>query len=206
MFSRIFIERPKFALVISILIVIVGGLSIPLLPIESMPDITPPTIKVSGTYPGADANTVLESVAAPIEEQVNGVEDMLYMSSTSSNTGSYTLTVTFEVGTDLDMAAVLVQNRVAIAEPTLPEEVKRLGVSTKKQSTNIVLFICLNSPDERYDEIYLTNYVILRIKDELARKANCDVYVLCRQLREQQAAGAVECRGRGPAASWRKRG
>ncbi len=169
MFSRFFIDRPIFASVISIVIVIAGLVTMRTLPIAQYPEISPPTVQVTANYPGANAEVVAETVAQPIEEQVNGVEDMLYMSSTSSNTGSYTLTVTFEVGTDLDMAAVLVQNRVAIAEPTLPEEVKRLGVSTKKQSTNILLIASLFAPDEAYDTLYLSNYATLRIKDELAR-------------------------------------
>ncbi len=169
MFSRFFIDRPIFASVISIVIVIAGLVTMRTLPIAQYPEISPPTVQVTANYPGANAEVVAETVAQPIEEQVNGVEDMLYMSSTSSNTGSYTLTVTFEVGTDLDMAAVLVQNRVAIAEPTLPEEVKRLGVSTKKQSTNILLIASLFAPEEAYDTLYLSNYATLRIKDELAR-------------------------------------
>lgn len=169
MFSRIFIERPKFALVISILIVIVGGLSIPLLPIESMPDITPPTIKVTATYPGADANTVLESVAAPIEEQVNGVEDMIYMDSKSDSEGMFSLTVSFEIGTDVDMAQVMTKNRVAVAEPLLPEEVMRQGVKVDKQSTAMVEVVSLRSPGGTFDELYLSNYIATRIKDQLAR-------------------------------------
>ncbi|MEZ4601312.1 MAG: multidrug efflux RND transporter permease subunit [Syntrophotaleaceae bacterium] len=169
MFSRFFINRPIFACVISIVIVIAGLVAVRTLPIAQYPEISPPTVQVTANYPGANATVLAETVAQPIEEQVNGVEGMLYMSSTCSNSGTYSLTVTFEVGTDLDMAAVLVQNRVAIAEPSLPEEVKRLGISTKKQSTNILLIASLFSPDERYDTLYLSNYASLRIKDELAR-------------------------------------
>ena len=169
MFSRFFIDRPIFASVISIVIVIAGLVTMRTLPIAQYPEISPPTVQVTANYPGANAEVVAETVAQPIEEQVNGVEGMLYMSSTCSNNGSYGLTVTFEVGTDLDMAAVLVQNRVAIAEPTLPEEVKRLGVSTKKQSTNILMVASLFAPDEDYDILYLSNYATLRIKDELSR-------------------------------------
>ncbi len=169
MFSSFFISRPVFASVIAIVIVIAGLVSLTGLPVEQYPQISPPTVKVTAVYPGANAKVVSETVATPIEQQVNGVEGMLYMSSTCASDGSYSLTVTFEVGTDMDMATVLVQNRVAIAQPMLPEEVKRQGVTTKKQSTNIVLFIALTSPDGRYDEVYLSNYVSLRIKDELAR-------------------------------------
>jgi HAE1 family hydrophobic/amphiphilic exporter-1 len=143
--------------------------TLPVLPVAQYPDITPPTVKVTTTYPGANAQVVADTVAAPIEQQVNGVEGMLYMSSTSANDGTYALTVTFAVGTDLDMAQVLVQNRVAIAQARLPEEVKRQGVITKKQSTSIVLMITLTSPDERYDSLYLTNYATLRLIDELKR-------------------------------------
>jgi len=169
MFSRFFIERPIFASVISIVIVIAGAVTLGTLPIAQYPEITPPTVQVSAIYPGANARVVAETVAAPIEQEVNGVEDMIYMSSTSANNGSYTLTVTFEIGTNLDMAQVLVQNRVKLAEPNLPEEVKRQGVNTKKKSTNIILFISLFSSDERHDELFLSNYATLRIRDALSR-------------------------------------
>jgi HAE1 family hydrophobic/amphiphilic exporter-1 len=169
MFSKFFIERPIFASVISIVIVIAGVVAFGVLPVAQYPEITPPTVEVSTTYPGGNARVVAETVAAPIEQQVNGVEDMIYMSSTSASDGSYKLTVTFEIGTDLDMAQVLVQNRVKLAEPNLPEEVKRQGVNTKKKSTNIVQFISLYSPDGRYDELYLSNYATLRLRDLLSR-------------------------------------
>jgi HAE1 family hydrophobic/amphiphilic exporter-1 len=169
MFSRFFIERPIFATVIAIVMVIAGAVTFNVLPVAQYPEITPPTVQVSAVYPGANAQVVAETVAAPIEQQVNGVENMIYMSSTSASDGSYKLTVTFEVGTDLDMASVMVQNRVALAEPSLPEEVTRQGVNTKKQSTNIVLMVSLTSPDERYDELYLANYATLRIRDVLSR-------------------------------------
>ncbi|MBW2465323.1 MAG: efflux RND transporter permease subunit, partial [Deltaproteobacteria bacterium] len=169
MFSRIFIDRPILASVIAIAIVISGLVTLPTLPIAQYPAITPPTVRVSCTYPGANATVVAQTVASPIEQQVNGVEGMIYMSSTSANDGTYTLTVTFEVGTNLDMAQVLVQNRVAVAEPRLPEEVKRQGVTTTKQSTAIVLMIALTSPDERFDTSYLSNYASLRIIDDLKR-------------------------------------
>ncbi len=167
--SRFFIERPIFATVISLVIVLIGGITIPLLPVEQTPDITPPTVVVSTTYPGASPEVVAETVGVPIEEEVNGVENMIYMDSQSTDDGGYQLTVTFEVGTDVDMANVLVQNRVNIAMPRLPEEVKREGVKTDKRSTNMVLMVNMISPDRRFDEIYLSNYVGTQIKDVLAR-------------------------------------
>ena len=169
MFSRFFIYRPIFASVIAIVIVLVGVLSIPLLPIESMPVITPPSVQVSTSYPGAGAAVVAESVTAPMEEKINGVENMIYMSSKSASDGSCNITITFEVGTDVDMATVLVQNRVNEALPILPEEVTRQGVKVEKQSTNITLMINMVSPDGAFDELYISNYTTTRIKDVLAR-------------------------------------
>lgn len=169
MLSRFFIERPIFANVIAIVTIIFGIVTLMKLPVEQFPAITPPTVRVATVYPGANAKVVADTVAAPIEQQVNGVEHMLYMSSTSANDGSYALTVTFEVGTNLDMAQVLVQNRVAIAMPTLPEEVKRQGVTVMKQSTAFIQFVSLNSPDGRYNDLYLSNYATLSIRDELNR-------------------------------------
>ncbi len=166
--SRFFIHRPIFASVISIVIVIAGIVSFGALPVAKFPEVSPPTVQVKATYPGADARTIAETVATPIEQEVNGVEGMLYMSSTSASDGSYTLTVTFELGTDMDMAAVLVQNRVAIAEPKLPEDVRRQGITTKKQSTQILQFIALSSPSGEYDPLFLSNYA-LNVKDNLSR-------------------------------------
>ncbi|TWT51881.1 Efflux pump membrane transporter BepE [Thalassoglobus neptunius] len=168
--SRFFIFRPIFASVISIVIIIAGIVSFGALPVAKFPEVSPPTVQVKATYPGANAATIAETVATPIEQEVNGVEGMIYMSSTSASDGSYTLTVTFELGTDMDIAAVLVQNRVAIAEPKLPEDVRRQGITTKKQSTQILQFIALSSPDQTYDALFLSNYG-LTIKDELSRVA-----------------------------------
>ena len=169
MLSKFFIEHPIFASVISIVIVIAGTVSVGLLPVAQYPEITPPTVEVKTNYPGANAQVVAETVAAPIEQEVIGVEDMIYMSSISASDGSYTLTVTFKVGTDLDMANILVQNRVTLAEPKLPEEVKRDGINTKKKSPNIILLASLSSPDGRFDELYMSNYATLRIRDTLSR-------------------------------------
>jgi len=169
MFSKFFIERPIFANVIAIVTMLIGVVALVNLPIERYPEITPPTVMVMASYPGAEAQTLADTVAAPIEQEVNGVENMLYMSSTCSSDGSYKMTVTFEVGTDLDEAQVLVQNRLAVAMPRLPEEVQRLGVTAKKQSTNIVLAVSLFSDDNRYSDLFLANYATLRVKDQLSR-------------------------------------
>ena len=168
-FSRFFIHRPVFALVISIVISLLGVVAIPSLPIEETPDITPPTVSVSGIWPGASAPVVADNVALPIEQQVNGVDDLLYLSSTSSDDGTMAMTLTFEVGVDVDMATVLVQNRVAAAEAGLPEEVTRQGLTTRKQSTNMVQVVNVLSPDGRYDDIYISNYINLNVRDVLAR-------------------------------------
>lgn len=169
MFSIFFINRPKFALVISIVLMIAGGLAILTLPVAQFPDITPPKVQVKATYPGANAEVVEQAVATPIEAQVNGVDNMLYMSSTASNDGGYTLDITFAVGTDPDQAAINVQNRVTLAESSLPQEVVRQGVTTKKQATNMLLVINLFSPEGTYDELFLSNYASLNVQDSLAR-------------------------------------
>ncbi len=179
MFSRFFIHRPIFASVIALLTILLGGISVLSLPVENTPDITPPTVQISSVYPGANARVIAETVTRPIEEEVNGVEGMIYISSKSSDDGSSTITVTFEVGTDIDMATVLVQNRVAIAEPKLPEEVKRQGVVTKKQSTSMVMMVNLISPDDSRDSLFLSNYATTRIRDGLLRiKGVGDVQVM----------------------------
>jgi multidrug efflux pump len=169
MFARFFIDRPIFAWVLSLVIILIGGVAIIFLPITQYPPITPPTIQVTASYPGANAQVVADVIAAPIEEQVNGVENMMYMSSQSTNDGNYALTVTFEIGTDLDTAQVLVQNRVALAIPQMPAQVQLQGINTKKRSPDILLAVSLFSPDERFDELYLSNYATIHIQDELAR-------------------------------------
>jgi hydrophobic/amphiphilic exporter-1 (mainly G- bacteria), HAE1 family len=169
MFSHFFVRRPIFAMVIAIVIMIIGLFSMTGLPIERYPNIAPPAITVDAVYPGADAQTVADTVAAVIEKEVNGVEGMIYMNSVSANDGTMKLTVTFATGTELDMANVLVQNRVAKAIPQLPQEVQRIGVKTQKKSTDANLYIGFSSPDNRYDDIFLANYVSLFIKDEIAR-------------------------------------
>src|SRR5947209_6028698 len=169
MFSRFFIDRPIFAAVLSILITLAGGISVFSLPLAQFPSISPPTVTVSAVYPGASARDVAEAVAAPIEQQVNGVENMFYMSSQCANDGTYNLTVTFRNGVDLNMATVMVQNRVNLAIPSLPEVIKQTGVMTRKRSPDILMGLALVSPDGRYDQLYMSNYAVLQIKDELAR-------------------------------------
>jgi len=167
--SHFFIDRPIFAAVISIVITMVGGIALTRLPLAQYPQIAPPTVEVQCNYPGASAQTVAETIAAPIEQKVNGVEDMLYMNSSSTNDGSYALTVTFKPGVDLNLAQVLVQNRVGLALPTLPEVVRRTGVITRKRSPDILLQVSINCPDGRYDQLYLSNYARLHLQDELSR-------------------------------------
>jgi multidrug efflux pump len=167
--SHFFIDRPIFASVLSVVIVIIGGVTLTQLPIAQYPEVAPPTVQVTATYPGANAKTVADTVATPIEAEVNGVERMLYMSSRCTNDGQMLLDVTFELGTNLDMAQVLVQNRVSIALAKLPEEVKRIGVTTKKKSPAILLCINLISPDGSYDQLYLNNFATLSVKDDIAR-------------------------------------
>ena len=152
-FTRFFINRPIFAAVLSIVIVLVGSLALITLPVTQYPEIAPPTVVVTTNYPGADAKVVAETVATPIEQEVNGVEDMLYMSSTSTNSGAMMLTITFKPGTNLDKSQVLVQNRVALAEPKLPEEIRRQGISVKKSSPDLSLVVNLVSPNKRYDRV-----------------------------------------------------
>jgi multidrug efflux pump len=188
MLARFFIDRPVLAWVISIVIVLLGGIAAALLPIAEYPEITPPTVRVTASYPGANSQVVADTVAAPIEQQVVGVEGMMYMSSQSNNDGSYTLDVTFELGTNVNMAQVLVQNRVAIAEPTLPDVVRTIGVAVKKRTPDVLLGISLYSDDDPetgrpyYDSLYLSNYATIHVKDAVARVEGVgDVVILGQQ-------------------------
>src|ERR671934_497013 len=169
MFSKFFIDRPIFASVLSILVTLAGLLALFSLPIAQYPEIAPPTIEVSAVYPGANAQVVADTVAAPIEQQVNGVEGMMYMSSQCTNDGNYTLTVTFRPGSDLNISQVLVQNRESLAEPILPDLVKRRGISVKKKSPNVLIIVNLFSGDESRTNLELSNYATIQIRDELSR-------------------------------------
>ncbi len=164
-----FIDRPRFATVLSLLIVFIGALAYTSLPVAQFPEVAPPTVVVRGAYPGATPDTIAKTVAAPIEQEVNGVEGMLYMNSQSTSDGAYELTVTFELGTDLDNAQVLVQNRVAMAEPRLPEEVRRIGVTVQKASPDLLLVVQMYSPDETFDLLYISNYALLQVRERLRR-------------------------------------
>jgi HAE1 family hydrophobic/amphiphilic exporter-1 len=167
--SHFFIERPIFAIVISVVTVLLGTIAFTVLPVAQYPEIAPPTVVVQAQYPGADPQTLAQTVAEPIEQQVNGVENMLYMSSVSAMDGTMQLTVTFKLGTDPNIAQVLVQNRVAIAEPQLPLEVRNIGVTTQKQSPDILMAIGLTSKNNTYSPLYLSNYAYTQIEDTLKR-------------------------------------
>ncbi len=169
MISHFFIDRPIFSAVLSILLTLAGLVSIFSLPIAQYPEVTPPTVLVTASYPGANANTVNDTVAAPIEQQVSGVENMLYMSSKCTNDGTYQLTITFKLGTDSDMAQVLVQNRVSLAQPVIPDLVQRQGINVKKMSPSTMMIVNLVSESGEYDDLYLSNYATIQIKDELGR-------------------------------------
>jgi multidrug efflux pump len=188
MLARFFIDRPVLAWVISVVIILLGAIAAGFLPVAEYPEITPPTVRVTANYPGANAQVVADTVAAPIEQQVVGVEGMLYMSSQSNNDGSYSLDVTFELGTNVNMDQVLVQNRVAIAEPILPDVVRAIGVTTKKRSPDILLGISLYSDDDPetgrpyYDSLYMSNYATIQLKDAVARVEGVgDVFILGQQ-------------------------
>ena len=168
-FSRIFVDRPILAAVLSLLVFLAGLVAIPNLPISEYPDVVPPSVQVTALYPGANPKTIADTVAAPIEEAVNGVEGMIYMKSTAGSDGTMQLTITFKGGVDIDLATVQVQNRVAQALPRLPEAVRQLGVTTVKSSPNLTMVVHLYSPDNSYDGLYLSNFANLRVRDELAR-------------------------------------
>src|SRR5215813_7868492 len=169
MISKFFIERPVLANVLAILMVVIGAVALYRLPVAQYPDIVPPTVQVTTRYPGASARTVIDTVALPIEQQVNGVEGMIYMQSYAAADGSYTLKVTFNIGTDLNFAQVLVQNRVSAALSSLPQAVQVQGVTVQKKSTAILQIVTLSSPDARYDSLYLSNFATINLKDEIAR-------------------------------------
>src|SRR6185369_5627879 len=169
MISDFFIRRPVLANVLAILMVVIGLVALYRLPVAQYPDVVPPTVQVTTRYPGASARTVIDTVALPIEQQVNGVEGMIYMQSYSGADGSYSLTVTFAIGTDLNFAQVLVQNRVTSALSSLPQAVQVQGVNVQKKSTAILQIVTLTSPEARYDSLYLANYATIRLKDEIAR-------------------------------------
>ena len=164
--SRFFIDRPIFAAVVSLVITIIGAIGYLGSRVTQLPEITPPTITVNASYPGASAQTVADTVAAPIEQEINGVESMIYMSSQSTSDGNVSLTVTFDIGTDIDRAQVLVQNRVSAAERRLPEEVRRNGLTVRKRSPDLLLAVHLISPDQTYDQVYISNYGLLNVRDD----------------------------------------
>ncbi|HEV7873612.1 MAG TPA: efflux RND transporter permease subunit, partial [Enterovirga sp.] len=168
-FAHFFVDRPIFASVLSILLVLVGYVSYTRLPVAQYPEIAPPTIVVRASYPGANAETVASTVATPLEQEINGVENMLYMSSYATADGNMSLTITFALGTNLDQANVLVQNRVATAQPRLPAEVRALGVTTRKASSDIMLVVHMLSPNDSYDQLYISNYALIRVRDQLLR-------------------------------------
>src|SRR5262245_55119522 len=169
MISAFFINRPVLANVLAIVIVILGAVSIAVLPVAQYPNIVPPTVQVTTNYPGASARTTIDNVALPIELQVNGVEGMIYMQSYSTDAGTYALTVTFEIGTNLDFAQVLVQNKVSAALASLPQSVQAQGLIVEKKSTSILQIISLTSPDNRFDSLYMSNYATINLVNELAR-------------------------------------
>src|SRR6187455_2567291 len=169
MISKFFIERPVLANVLAILMVVIGAVCLLRLPVAQYPNVVPPTISVTTRYPGAGARAVVDTVALPIEQQVNGVDGMIYMQSYSASDGSYSLTVTFKIGMDINFAQVLVQNRVSSALSQLPQSVQSQGVTVQKRSTAILLFVTLTSPNSKYDSLYLSNYATLNIRDELSR-------------------------------------
>src|SRR5262252_976628 len=169
MISKFFIDRPVLANVLALLMIVVGVVALFGLPVAQYPNVVPPTVQVTTRYPGASARTVIDTVALPIEQQVNGIDGMLYMQSYAGADGSYTLTVTFKIGTDLNFAQVLVQNRVSSALSSLPQAVQVQGVNVQKRSTAILQIVTRTSPDRRYDSLYMSNFATIRLKDEISR-------------------------------------
>jgi multidrug efflux pump len=169
MLSQFFIKRPIFAAVLSLLFLISGAIAVWQLPITEYPEVVPPTVVVTANYPGANPKVIADTVASPLEQEINGVENMLYMSSQATSDGRMTLTITFAIGTDVDRAQTQVQSRVDRAKPRLPQEVQRLGIVTEKSSPDLTMVVHLTSPDNRYDMLYLSNYAAQNVKDELAR-------------------------------------
>ena len=193
MISQFFIDRPVLANVLAILFVLIGVVALARLPIAEYPNIAPPTITVTTRYPGGSAQTLVDTVALPIERAVNGVEGMLYMQSTSTSDGNYALTVTFETGTDLNLAQIRVQNRVSGALPTLPQSVQSQGVPVRQQSTAFLQMITLSSPDGRYDGLFLSNYATINLVDELSRVPGRRP---CQRVRRRQIRDAHLARSR----------
>ena len=223
MISRFFIDRPIFATVLSIAITLIGGIAPVQLPVAQYPHITPPGISIAISYPGASAEVVADTVGAPIEQQVNGVPGMLYMTSQSGNDGSYSLSVTFDIGTDVNAALVAVQNRVALAMPQLPTPVQNQGITIRKRTPDMLMIVNLYSSakDDRYDDIYLSNFALINIKDELLRvegisdinvqgerdysiRAWLDPQKMARQLTAADVANAIRGQNhrRGHRADW----
>src|SRR3982075_2136808 len=167
--SSFFIDRPIFASVVSILVLTAGLVAMPLLPISEYPEIVPPTVVISGTYPGASPKTIAETVITPLEQQINGVENAIYTNSSATPDGNFAITVTFKLGTNLDTAQVQTQNRVSQAEPRLPEVVRQIGLITQKRSPDLTMVVFLRSEDGRYDSLYLRNYAVIQVRDVLAR-------------------------------------
>ena len=206
MFSRFFIDRPIFASVLSIVITLAGFLAVFNLPLAQYPPVTPPVVQVNCNYPGARRKVVAQAVAAPIEQQVNGVENMLYMSSQCTNDGSYNLAVTFKHGVNLNLAQVLVQNRVNLALPMLPDVLKATGVTTRKMSPDILMSVNLNSPGDRYDQLYLSNYALMHVRDELLRLAGIsDIFIAGQRDYSMRDLGRSGSAG-GPQPDRRRRG
>ena len=212
MLSSIFVDRPRLAIVIAIVTTIAGALALYTIPIAQYPDIVPPQVSVTTSFPGAAAGVVDSTIAQPIEAQVVGVDKMIYMKSVSGDDGSYTLLVSFELGTDPDINAVNVNNRVQRATAVLPEEVRRQGVSVTKRSSSILQIVALSSPDRRYDTIYISNYALVNVIDELRRtpitrnsSSEIDSYAARRPtttITATHAAGSSTATRRGPRTRW----